>query len=185
MYSVWITFSVLLVLCAGNSPVTGEFPAQRPVTRSFEVFFDLRLNKRLSKQSWGWWFEMSSCPLWCHCNDVSNYTQRGRVSCCFAIKGGLTHWGRVIHICVNKLTIIGSDNGLLPGQCQAIIWTNAAIFLIQTSGTNFSEILSEIHTSLFKKMHLKVSSVKRHPFCLGLNVLSDWSLWDVVVISKV
>ena len=46
----------------------GEFPAQRPVTRSFEVFFDLRLNKRLGKQSWGWWFEMPSFPLWRHCN---------------------------------------------------------------------------------------------------------------------
>ena len=51
------TFSALLVLCAGISPVTGDFPAQRPVTRSFGVFFDLRLNKRLYKQSWGWWFE--------------------------------------------------------------------------------------------------------------------------------
>ena len=50
------TVSALLVLCARNSPVTGEFPTQRPVTRSFDVFFDLRLNKRLSKQSWGWWF---------------------------------------------------------------------------------------------------------------------------------
>ena len=58
------TFSALLALCAGNSPVTGEFPAQRPVTRSFNVFFDLRLNKRLSKQSWGWWFETPSRPLW-------------------------------------------------------------------------------------------------------------------------
>ena len=64
------TFSALLALCAGNSPVTGEFPAQRPVTRSFGVFFDLRLNKRLSKQSWGWWFETLSRPLWRHCNDV-------------------------------------------------------------------------------------------------------------------
>ena len=54
------TFSALLAICAGNSPVPGEFPAQRPVTRSFEVFFDLRLNKRLSKQSWGWWFETLS-----------------------------------------------------------------------------------------------------------------------------
>ena len=53
---------------AGNSPVTCEFPAQRPVTRSFDVFFDLRLNKRLSKQSWGWWFETPSCPLWRHYN---------------------------------------------------------------------------------------------------------------------
>ena len=63
------TFSALLAICAGNSLVTGEFPTQRPVTRSFDIFFDLRLNKRLSKQSWGWWFEIPLCPLWCHCND--------------------------------------------------------------------------------------------------------------------
>ena len=65
------TFSALLAICAGNSPATGEFPAQRPVTRSFDVFFALRLNKRLSKQSWGWLFETPSCPLWRHCNDSS------------------------------------------------------------------------------------------------------------------
>ena len=62
-------FSALLDICAGNSPVPGEFPAQRPVTRSFDIFFDLRLNKRLSKQSWGWWFETLSRPLWRHRND--------------------------------------------------------------------------------------------------------------------
>ena len=62
------TFSALLAICAGNSPVPGEFPAHRPVTRSFGVFFDLRLNKRLSKQSWGWWFETLPRPLWRHNN---------------------------------------------------------------------------------------------------------------------
>ena len=62
------TFSALLALCEGNSLVTGEFPSQRPVTRSFDVFYNLRLNKRFSKQSWGWWFERPSRPLWCHCN---------------------------------------------------------------------------------------------------------------------
>ena len=62
------TFSALLVLCAGNSSVTGKFPAQRPVTRSFDVFFDLRLNKRLSKQSWDWWFQTPLRPLWRHLN---------------------------------------------------------------------------------------------------------------------
>ena len=68
------TFSALLALCAGNSPVTGEFPSQRPVTRSFDVFSDLCLNRRLSKYSWGWWFESSSRPLWRHCmiNDPFN-----------------------------------------------------------------------------------------------------------------
>ena len=63
------TFSALLAICAGNSPVSGEFPAQRPVTRRFDIFFDLHLNKRLSKQSWGWWFETQSRPLRRHCND--------------------------------------------------------------------------------------------------------------------
>ena len=61
------TFSTLLAICAGNSPVPGEFPSQRPVTRSCDDFFDLRLDQRLSKQSWGWWFETLSCPLWRHC----------------------------------------------------------------------------------------------------------------------
>ena len=63
------TFAALLAIHAGNSPVTGEFPAQRPVTRSCDVFFDLRLNKRLSKQPWGWWFETPSCSLWRHCDE--------------------------------------------------------------------------------------------------------------------
>ena len=63
------TFSALLAICAGNSPVPGEFPTQRPVTRSFDVYFDLRPNKRLSKQPWGWWFETLSPPLWRHRND--------------------------------------------------------------------------------------------------------------------
>ena len=63
------TFSALLAICAGNSPVTGEFPTQRPVTRSFDVYFDLRPNKWLSEQSWGWWFETPSCSLWRHRND--------------------------------------------------------------------------------------------------------------------
>ena len=80
----------------------------------------------------------------------------------------LTHWGWVMHICVNELPIIGSDNGLSPGRYQDIIWTNDEILSIWTLGTNFSEILSEIHTFLFKKMHLKVSSGKQQPFCLGL-----------------
>ena len=69
------TFFALLALCAGNSTVTGEFPAQRPVTRSFDVFFDLCLNKRLSKRSWGWWFETPSRSLWRQLNargDLAN-----------------------------------------------------------------------------------------------------------------
>ena len=85
---------------------------------------------------------------------------------------GLTHWGRVTHICVGKITIIGSDNGLSPGRRQAIIWTNVGILLIRPLGTNFSEILIGIQTFSFKKMSLKMSSAKWRPFCLGLNVLN-------------
>ena len=65
------TFSALLAICAGNSPVPGEFLAQRPVTRSFDVYFDLSPNKRLSKQLWGWWFETQSRPWWRHRNELS------------------------------------------------------------------------------------------------------------------
>ena len=64
------TFSALLALCAGNSPVTGEFPSQRPVTWSFNILFDLGPNISLSKQLWGWWFETPSRSLWRHCNDI-------------------------------------------------------------------------------------------------------------------
>ena len=83
----------------------------------------------------------------------------------------LTHWGRVTHICVSKLTIIGSDNGLSPERRQAIIWNNAGILLIGPLETNFNEILIGIQTFSFKKMHFKMSSAKWRPFCLGLNVL--------------
>ena len=74
--------------------------------------------------------------------------------------------------CVSKLTTTSSDNGLSPGRRQAIIWTNAGIMFIRPLGTNFSEILIEIHRSSFKKMHLKMDSAKWRPFCLGLNVLT-------------
>ena len=83
----------------------------------------------------------------------------------------LTHRGRVTHICVSELTIVGSDNGLSPGRRQAIIWSNAGILLIRTLGTNFSEILGEILSFSFSKMHLKISCAKWRLFGLGLNEL--------------
>ena len=73
------------------------------------------------------------------------------------------------HICVNKLTIIGSDNGLSPCRRQAIIWTNAGTLLTGPLGTNFSEILIKIYKFSFTKMHLKMSSGKWRPLCLCLN----------------
>ena len=104
----------------------------------------------------------------CVCNNINQNTdgldQKKHNYC-------LTHWGRVMHICVSKQTSIDSDNVLSPGRCQAIIWTKAAILLIGPLGTNFSEISIEIHILSFKKMHLKMSSGKWQPFCHGLNEL--------------
>ena len=91
----------------------------------------------------------------------------------------LTHWGRVMHICVSKLTIIGSDKGLSPDRRQAIIRTNAGILLIRSLETNFSEMFIKIHTLSFKKIHLKMSSGKWSPFCLGLNELTNRILHTV------
>ena len=83
----------------------------------------------------------------------------------------LTHWGRVTHICVTQLITIVSDNGLSLHRRQAITWNNDGILLVGHVGRNFSEILIEIYTFAFKKMHLKMSSEKWRPSCLSLNVL--------------
>ena len=92
------TFSALLALCAGNSPVTGEFPSQRPVTRSFDVFFDLRLNKRLGKQSWSWWFETPLRSFWRHCNA---YTQIFMVASSMSRQASLTTSKWITNFIVN------------------------------------------------------------------------------------
>ena len=98
----------------------------------------------------------------------------------------LTHWGRVTHMCVSKLTIIGSDNGLSPDRRQAIIWINAGILLIGPLGTNFSEIVIEIQTFSSKRIRLKMSSATCCSFRLGLNVLISnyilcimWDEWSI------
>ena len=83
----------------------------------------------------------------------------------------LTHWGRATHICVGNITSISSDNGLSPDRRQAIVWTNTGMYSIGPLWTNFNEILIKIRTFSFKKIHLKMSSAKWRPFCLGLNVL--------------
>ena len=99
----------------------------------------------------------------------------------------LTHWSRVTHICVSKLTTIGADIGSSPGRRQAIIWTNAGKCLFQHMETNFSEILVEIYIFSFKKMYLKMLSGKWRPFCLGNNVLdsNDRCLWKILQNTRV
>ena len=80
------TFSALMALWVGNSPVTDEFPSQRPVTRSFDVYIDLGLNKWLIKQSRRWWFETPSCPLWCHCNVIQVWRIQTKLKCVFVLR---------------------------------------------------------------------------------------------------
>ena len=99
----------------------------------------------------------------------------------------LIHWGRVSDICIGKLTIIGSDNGLSPELRQVIIWTNAGILLIAPLGTNFSEILIKIQTFSLKKIRLKMSSVKWCLFGLGLNELTHCRLvmlYNIIHLCK-
>ena len=117
-----------------------------------------------------------------------NNIQSGFQAGCGDIHQGneLIHWGRVTHICVGNLTIIGPDNGLSPRRRQAILWTNAGVLLIKPIRINFSEIPIEIHTFSFKEMHLKMWSGKWRPFCLGLNVLNCWLesyTWFVSIFS--
>ena len=134
-----------------------------------------KIRKRFRPCSFTWYWVSISWNI-CkkdYASSRSHIRKGTAIYVCFMYMYFLTHWGRATHICVSKLTIIGSDNDLPPGRCQAIIWTNAGILLIGTLGTNFSEILSEIHTFSFKKIRLKTSSAKWRPFCLDLNELRD------------
>ena len=118
-------FSALLALCAGNSPVTGEFPSRRPVTRSFDVFFDLRLNKRLSKQSWGWWIETPSNSLWRHCNGSKRIEyiplNMHMVLLCFI-------WWRILFLCP-CVTFVSVTTINLPTLPQLQLGHNGLITL--------------------------------------------------------
>ena len=108
-------FSASLALCAGNSPVIGEFPSQSPVTRSFDVFYDLSMNKRLSIQSWGWWFETPSRSLWRHCNDTL----------CF-------------HFCKSRPAVICEDVGVTSSAtCRFHILYTRCHTIMQISGAEW------------------------------------------------
>ena len=100
--------------------------------------------------------------------------------------GNITHWGRMAHICVSKLNNIGSKNGSSPFRHQAIIWTNVRLTSICILRTVFSEILSTIHTFIFTTMHVKMSSAKWRPFCLGFNwlVYSEEEMTNIFMLSK-
>ena len=116
--------------------------------------------------------DLSLSPL-IHFINYSSWVAKKLATVPHKLRWRLTHWGRVTHVCVGNLAIIGLDNGLSPGRRQAIISTNAGILLIGPWETNFSEILISINTFSFKKIHLRISSAKWRPFCLGLNVLNS------------
>ena len=199
------TFSSLLAICAGNSPVAGESP---PWCGAFQMMFPLMcvwINGWVNNGEAGdlrryrahydvtvMTYSGSGVP-WA--TQVSGIDRPGVGLYGFSFWGAdcikmggwragkkwlsnisavLIHWGRGTHIheCVSKLTSIGSDNGLSPGRRQAIIWTYGGILLIGPLGTYFSEILIEIYTFPFKKIHLNMSSGKWRLICLGPNVLS-------------
>ena len=122
-------FRVTDPLC-GNSPVTSEFPSQRPVTWSFDIFFDLRLNKRLSKQPWGWWFETPSRSLWRHCNDMHNSRDILHVMvthdcCCYVY----ISW----HDCTPR-----ADSRFVPDQWETALLCNGVSHWL---GTNLESAL--------------------------------------------
>ena len=155
------TFSTLLVICVGNSLGTGDFPTQRPVTRSFDVCFDLCLNKRLSKQSWGWWFETLSRPLWHQCN--VNITDGNdiilTVMYIFNFQGLLTcvpfSWPGLSQS--DYLYQYSVQPGHQPSSSPSSWWPF----------WKWASVAMEI-------MHLKMSSAKCQPFCLCHNVLNQY-----------
>ena len=139
-------FRVTGPLC-GEFTGPGEFPTQRPVTRSFDVFFDLRLNKRLSKQPWGWWFETPSWSLRRQCN--------------------VEAWRCV---CVS-VTCVNTDFGSMPNQFLNQWWS---IFNL-ISWTNFTDIYINLLTLSGKELHLKCRMQKCPSFWSDTIVLSIYS----------
>ena len=122
------TFSALLTICAGNSPVPGAFPAQRPVTRSFDVSFDLHPHKPLSKQWWGWWYETLSCPLWRHGNEYATVTVLARL----IIDARKTHsvWNNSNRTHINTLRPRQSGSHLPYNNFKVIcFYENCCIFI--------------------------------------------------------
>ena len=131
-------------------------------------FMDLRWPRVFRRSSVGLVYSSKTCMFWCYTDLFTGllwYTKAINLI-------HLTHWGWVTHICISKLTITGSDNGLSPGRHQAIIWTNDGILLIRPLGTNVSEILIKNHMFSLQKMYWKMLYGKWRPFCLGLNVSS-------------
>ena len=157
-------FSTLLAFCAWNSPTAGEFPAQKPLTRSFDIFFDLGLNQRLNKQWRRRWFETPSRSLWRHCYAQTQY-------------GFLKEKRNVFFFYIPYSPNGHRDNEILYGNnqhCEAWWRIYASVnWLCTDLSTVHHQAITCCHdknnqTCWFKEVHLKTSSAKYRPFCSGL-----------------
>ena len=173
-------FSVLLVLWEGNSPVSGEFPTQRPVPRSFDVFFDLRLNKRLSKQSRGWWFDTRLRSLRCQCNEIA------------PTFGGLFQWTRLngqSHLRlgqITKYTSILSDEAVsFTNKDQAIFISLRELECVFISWNKFSTAGVKSLAYIFKVMGFSGCAVKSAGYgCLMTYLIpKPWQIPDNALSS--
>ena len=144
-------FFALLALCAGTSPVTGEITTQRPFKRSFDVFFYLSLNKRLTKHPWGWLFETPSCSLWRHCNEYGRSCDQNDV---FVIVCRYMNDSWVVQLIDTEWRIYSSVNSPSLVHHLNPCW----ILLIGPLKTYFGGILIKIRTFSSKKMHSKMST---------------------------
>ena len=145
-----------LAFCLRNSPVTGEFPLQRPVTQIFDVFFDLHLEKWLSKQSCGWWFETPSCSLWHHCNVTGNNVSLHISSWMLPLSfvWTIVYIDGKVQDCSN---FINPSPPSAAYKCQWIGWALAQIMALRLVGAKpLSEPMLEYH----KLDHKVQTSVK-------------------------
>ena len=168
MTSSMETFSALLAICAGNSPVPGEFPTQRPVTRGFDVFFDLSPNKRLSKQSWGWWLEMLSRPLWRNCNAHRQGTTVHTLSYV-----DVNTWAHLLHLWPVMLGIYQQpeDSGHKEPAMQSF-----GGFFVANTGKLFSKTVE----LLWNEMPLRPNGSVEIPVVIGVwrwHIFGIWFRW--------
>ena len=187
-------FSALLAICEGNSPVTGEFPKLRPVTRSFDVYFDLRPNERLSKQWWGWWFETPSRSLWRHRNASQKFFSGEWLTPTHQQIGGgcLFNLQRAIYY------VTDYQHNLNRG-CNLSNWSVAfnihnrcrpqtVFFVKDIVHTDYWGILSIVWPWRSNYLHFKVWGISTHPwpnfsFGFGTPPLGLWHVW--VIISHI
>ena len=163
IWSIWLIMSLVSIpeICIGFTEILPQITIHCS-SRIYWLWFYQTKKGWLSSYRWG-------CKI-----TIMIY-----VSTSHLYVNNLTHLGRATHLCVGKLAIIGSDNGLLPGWHHAIIWTSAGILLIGPLETNFNEILFRIQAFVYKKMHLKMLPAEFCPICLRLNVLKAEVILEV------